>query len=52
MISDLFITRTRLAIVLSIVISIAGAIAIFSLPVQQYPEITPPTVSVTAPLAE
>lgn len=48
MISDLFITRTRLAIVLSIVISIAGAIAIFSLPVQQYPEITPPTVSVSA----
>ena len=48
MISDLFITRTRLAIVISIVISIAGAIAIFSLPVQQYPQITPPTVTVSA----
>ncbi|WEX10752.1 efflux RND transporter permease subunit [Chelativorans sp. AA-79] len=48
MISDLFITRTRLAIVMSIVISIAGAIAIFSLPVQQYPQITPPTVTVSA----
>jgi len=48
MISDLFISRTRLAIVISIVISIAGAIAIFSLPVQQYPQITPPTVSVSA----
>jgi len=48
MISDLFITRTRLAMVVSVVISIAGAIAIFSLPVQQYPQITPPTVSVSA----
>jgi len=48
MISDVFIARTRLAIVVSIVISIAGAIAIFSLPVQQYPEITPPTVTVSA----
>ncbi|BCH31924.1 transporter [Mesorhizobium sp. L-8-10] len=48
MISDLFITRTRLAIVVSIVISIAGAIAIFGLPVQQYPQITPPTVTVSA----
>ncbi len=48
MISDLFITRTRLAIVVSTVISIAGAIAIFALPIQQYPHITPPTVTVSA----
>jgi HAE1 family hydrophobic/amphiphilic exporter-1/multidrug efflux pump len=48
MISDLFITRTRLAIVISIVISIAGAIAIFALPVQQFPQVTPPTVTVSA----
>jgi HAE1 family hydrophobic/amphiphilic exporter-1 len=48
MISDLFITRTRLAIVTSIIISIAGAIAVFSLPIQQYPQITPPTVTVSA----
>jgi HAE1 family hydrophobic/amphiphilic exporter-1/multidrug efflux pump len=48
MISNLFITRTRLAIVIAIVISIAGAIAIFALPVQQYPQITPPTVTVSA----
>ena len=48
MISDLFITRTRMAIVISIVISIAGAIAIFSLPVQQFPQVTPPTVTVSA----
>jgi HAE1 family hydrophobic/amphiphilic exporter-1/multidrug efflux pump len=48
MISDLFISRTRLAIVVSIIISIAGAISIFSLPIQQYPQITPPTVTVSA----
>ena len=48
MISEIFIRRTRLAIVISIIISIAGAIAIFSLPIQQYPQITPPTVNVSA----
>ena len=48
MISDLFITRTRLAIVISILISIAGAIALFALPVQQFPQVTPPTVTVSA----
>ncbi len=48
MISEVFIRRTRLAIVISIIISIAGAIAIFSLPIQQYPQITPPTVNVSA----
>jgi HAE1 family hydrophobic/amphiphilic exporter-1/multidrug efflux pump len=48
MISDVFISRTKLAIVISIVISIAGAIAVFSLPVQQYPQITPPSVTVSA----
>lgn len=48
MISDLFISRVRLAIVVSIIISIAGAIAIFALPIQQYPQITPPTVTVSA----
>ena len=51
MISGLFITRTRLAMVVSIVIAIAGAISIFFLPVQQYPEITPPTVSVSCRLS-
>jgi len=48
MISETFIRRTRLAIVISLLISIAGAIAVFSLPIQQYPQITPPTVSVSA----
>ncbi|HTN04609.1 MAG TPA: multidrug efflux RND transporter permease subunit, partial [Planctomycetaceae bacterium] len=36
------------ASVLSIVITLAGGIAVFSLPVTQYPEITPPTVEVSA----
>jgi len=48
MISETFIRRTRLAIVISLFIAIAGAIAVFSLPIQQYPQITPPTVNVTA----
>lgn len=48
MISDLFIKRRRLTIVSSLFIAIAGAIAFFSLPVQQYPQITPPTVTVSA----
>lgn len=48
MISDLFISRTRLAMVISIVISIGGALAIMGMPVTQYPQITPPTVNVSA----
>ena len=48
MISETFIIRNRLAMVVSIVISLAGLIALMVLPVQQYPPITPPTVSVSA----
>ncbi len=48
MISGLFISRTRLAMVISIVISMVGLIALNALPVQQYPNITPPTVNVSA----
>ena len=48
MISDLFITRNRLAMVVSIVIALGGMLALLALPVQQYPRITPPTVSVSA----
>lgn len=46
MISKFFIDRPIFATVISIVITLAGAIAVFSLPVAQYPEITPPTVQV------
>ena len=51
MIFDLFIRRPRLAMVVSLVITLAGAIAIFVIPVAQYPEIAPPTVRVTATYA-
>lgn len=47
MISRFFIDRPIFAAVLSIVIVIAGGVAMFTLPVAQYPEITPPTVQVS-----
>jgi HAE1 family hydrophobic/amphiphilic exporter-1/multidrug efflux pump len=46
MISKIFINRPRLAIVISIVITIAGVLAMRTLPVTQYPSVTPPTISV------
>jgi hydrophobe/amphiphile efflux-1 (HAE1) family protein len=48
MISSVFIRRPRLAIVISVVISIAGVIALGALPVAQFPDIVPPQVQVTA----
>ncbi len=48
MISRFFIDRPIFASVLSIVITLAGGIALFNLPIAQYPQIAPPTVSVTA----
>jgi hydrophobe/amphiphile efflux-1 (HAE1) family protein len=47
MIAETFIKRPVTAIVISIVIVIVGILAISSLPVGQYPEITPPTVTIT-----
>jgi HAE1 family hydrophobic/amphiphilic exporter-1 len=47
-ISDLFIKRPILATVCSLVIMLAGAIAIPSLPIARYPELTPPSVAVSA----
>jgi len=49
--SKFFITRPKFAFVISIVISLAGALALMGLPVAQFPEITPPTVSVTTQYA-
>src|SRR6476659_8951367 len=46
--SRFFINRPIFASVLSIVIVLAGGIALFTLPVAQYPDITPPTVEVSA----
>src|SRR5260370_17206835 len=44
MISRFFIDRPIFASVLSIVIALAGGIALLSLPIAQYPPITPPSV--------
>ncbi len=48
MIFDVFIRRPRLAMVISVVITLAGLIAMVSIPVSQYPDIAPPTVRVSA----
>jgi multidrug efflux pump subunit AcrB len=46
--SRFFIDRPIFATVISVVITLAGLVAVFTLPVAQYPEVTPPTVQVTA----
>src|SRR5438067_11235011 len=46
MISHFFIDRPIFAAVLSITITLAGAVAVTGLPVAQYPPITPPTIQV------
>ena len=48
MIADTFIKRPVTAIVVSIVLVVVGMLALFNLPVSQYPDITPPTVQVTS----
>ncbi|HKC69094.1 MAG TPA: efflux RND transporter permease subunit, partial [Bacteroidia bacterium] len=48
MIADTFIKRPITAMVISLVIVILGVICIFTLPINQYPNITPPAVSVSA----
>ena len=45
--SRVFINRPRFAVVIALVMSIVGVIAIQSLPIAQYPEVTPPSVSVS-----
>src|SRR3954470_11121089 len=47
MISRVFINRPIFASVISIVITLVGAIALFYLPIAQYPRIAPPGVSIT-----
>ncbi len=41
-----FIHRPVFAIVISLIILIAGGLGIFTLPIAQYPQISPPTVEV------
>ncbi len=47
-VSHFFIQRPVFAAVVAILITLVGAIAIPNLPIAQYPDITPPTVTVTA----
>ncbi len=48
MFSRFFIYRPKFALVISIVITIAGLLGYVSLPVEQFPNITPPVVNVAA----
>ncbi|MBL0371227.1 multidrug efflux RND transporter permease subunit [Rhizobium sp. KVB221] len=48
MLSSIFVDRPRFAIVIAIVITLAGMIALTTIPVAQFPDIVPPQVSVTA----
>ena len=46
MIANIFIKRPVTAIVISIILVLTGLICILNLPVEQYPQITPPVVQV------
>ncbi|MGQ0681852.1 efflux RND transporter permease subunit [Bradyrhizobium sp.] len=48
MLSRIFIERPRLAVVISIVITVAGLVGLSRLPVAQFPDIVPPQIAVTA----
>ncbi len=48
MFSSIFIDRPRFAIVIAIVITLAGIIAISAIPIAQFPDIVPPQVTLTA----
>ena len=48
MFSSHFIGRPRLAMVVSVIILMAGLIALTNLPILQYPDVVPPSVSVNA----
>jgi multidrug efflux pump subunit AcrB len=48
MLSAYFIDRPRMAIVIAIVISLAGLLALSRIPVAQLPDIVPPEVQVSA----
>jgi hydrophobe/amphiphile efflux-1 (HAE1) family protein len=48
MISAIFVDRPRLAVVIAVVITIAGLLALTRIPVAQFPDIVPPQVQVAA----
>ncbi|MCW3467408.1 efflux RND transporter permease subunit [Chitinophaga nivalis] len=45
---DTFIKRPVLSLVISLIITLVGLLALFTLPVTQFPDIVPPSVTVTA----
>ncbi|UYQ95213.1 efflux RND transporter permease subunit [Chitinophaga horti] len=45
---DIFIKRPVLSLVISLIITLLGLLALFTLPVTQFPDIVPPSVTVTA----
>ena len=47
MISSVFVDRPRLAIVIAVLITIAGALSLLRIPVAQFPDIVPPQVQVS-----
>src|SRR5262249_31313367 len=48
MISAIFVDRPRLAVVIAVVITLAGLLALLRIPVSQFPDIVPPQVVVAA----
>ncbi|HEY8853358.1 MAG TPA: efflux RND transporter permease subunit, partial [Gemmatimonadaceae bacterium] len=46
--SRFFIDRPIFAVVLSFIILVGGVIAVTQLPISEYPEVTPPTITVSA----
>src|SRR4026208_2002962 len=46
--SRFFIDRSFFPVVMSLVIFAGGRIAVFNLPISEYPEVTPPTITVRA----
>ena len=46
MLSKFFIDRPIFATVLSVLIFLAGSLSVVTLPVSQYPQVTPPTIQI------
>src|SRR6478609_8364167 len=47
MISGVFVDRPRLAVVIAVLLTLAGALALLRIPVSQFPDIVPPQVTVS-----
>jgi hydrophobe/amphiphile efflux-1 (HAE1) family protein len=51
MISSVFVDRPRLAIVIAILMTLAGALSLLRMPVSQFPDIVPPQVTISTTFA-